>query len=243
MSFFCADLDRYSSMRLRVHLRLALLAIAPWISHCTSKPVDELPPAVVPVSGPQAVEQPSNVFLPGDDLELFVKEDASLNGVYPVREGGYIVMPRAGRLQVAGMTREQVEPRVKDFLQKSQLTQATVIVERRSRVATGGAGSINAGGQAIPRILVYITGSVPRSGPHAIPVPLGKKVGVYEALLISGGLGKFAMTEKIEVFRSDSEGKRRRSVVDLKPIMKGQAEDPPISEGDIINVPEKVFGF
>ncbi len=71
----------------------------------------------------------------------------------------------------------------------------------------------------------------------------GKSVGVYEALLISGGLGKFATPGKVEVFRSDSSGKRKKAIIDLRPIMKGEADDPAIAEGDIINVPEKVFGF
>jgi len=49
--------------------------------------------------------------------------------------------------------------------------------------------------------------------------------------------------DKVEVFRHDDSGKRRRAVIDLRPIMKGEAEDPPIADGDIIHVPAKVFGF
>jgi protein involved in polysaccharide export with SLBB domain len=213
-----------------------------YMTSCTSESSDgNFPQATMPVStSVQPVKQ--NVFQAGDVLELFVKEDSTLNGSYAVREGGYIVIPRAGRLDVAGFTREETEPRLKEFLQKSQLTQATVIVERMPG-KTAPTGMLNASGQSIPRVLVYITGSVPRSGGHAIPVPVGKSVGVYEALLISGGVGKFAATDKIEIFRFDSQGKRKKAIVDLRPIMKGEADDPPISEGDIINIPERVFGF
>ncbi|MEN3939844.1 polysaccharide biosynthesis/export family protein [Prosthecobacter sp. SYSU 5D2] len=213
------------------------------LASCAKTQSDEAfpgPVAVVPPTIGQPVKP--NAFRAGDTLELFVKEDSTLNGSYAVREGGYIVIPRAGRITVSGFTREEIEPKLKEFLQKSQLTQASVIVERLPGASSSsGPGSVS--GESIVRVPVYITGSVPRSGLHAIPVPPGKIVGVYEALLISGGLGKFATLGKVEIFRFDSSGKRKKAIVDLRPIMKGEADDPPISEGDIINVPEKVFGF
>lgn len=218
----------------------ALAALLPLLSQCTTEPAGELPAPQVPVTAP--VKADRYAFQVGDQLELFVKEDQTLNGSYLVREGGYIVIPRAGRVNVAGLTREESEPRVKEFLQKTQLKEASVIVERTPGSASQ-TGLTTASGQSIPRVMVFMTGSVPRTGGHQIPVPPGKSVGVYEALLISGGLSKFAQLDRVEVFRFDSAGKRKKAVVDLRPIMKGQADDPPISEGDIINVPAKVFGF
>ncbi len=181
-----------------------------------------------------------NSFKVGDTLELFVKEDATLNGSYLVREGGYIVIPRAGRISVAGQTRATAEAAVQEILQKTQLTAATVIVERTPQAgdATGFQQL-----QSMPKILIYVTGRVTRSGGHMIPIVNGRRVGVYEALLITGGLARFAQPQKVEVLRNDNTGKRHRAVIDLKPIMEGKAEDPPIEEGDIIHVPERVFGF
>lgn len=218
------------------------LALASSLTQCSTPPNDVLP-APTPQATTAPVKVPVGVFQNGDQLELFVKEDATLNGSYLVREGGYIVIPRAGRLSVAGLTREQAEPKVREFLQKTQLKEANVIVER-TPAASAAAGSASASGgvQALQRILVYITGSVPRAGVHYIPVTT-KNVGVYEALLISGGLGKFAQQDKVEVFRTDASGKRKKAVIDLRPIIRGERDDPPIAEGDIINVPEKVFGF
>ncbi len=234
MMFFCLN---SCSRLVAVSFLLALLP------QCSSGPSTDIPPPQPPVIVSKAPPPPSRpVFQKGDQLELFVKEDLTLNGSYVVREGGYIVIPRAGRVDVAGLTREEAEPRLKDFLQKTQLKEASVIIERNP-----GAGSVvgptTASGQTMPRVLVYMTGSVPKAGGYYIPVPPGKSVGVYEALLISGGMSKFATLGKIEVFRFDSAGKRKKSTIDLRPIMKGEADDPPISEGDIINIPEKVFGF
>ncbi|MCW0216821.1 MAG: polysaccharide biosynthesis/export family protein [Prosthecobacter sp.] len=230
-------------LRIKTPLKMAgastLLLI---LVHCSSDSSDNiLPPSEIkPVT---QIDPARNVFQIGDQLELFVKEDQTLNGNYLIREGGYIVIPRAGRVNVLGLTREQAEPKVKEFLQKSQLKEASVIVERTAGSVSNSGAVTDASGQVIPRVLVYITGSVPRTGGHSIPVPNGKSVGVYEALLISGGVGKFALVDKVEVFRFNAAGKRKKAVIDLRPIIKGEADDPPISEGDIINVPAKVFGF
>ncbi|SKA81807.1 protein involved in polysaccharide export, contains SLBB domain of the beta-grasp fold [Prosthecobacter debontii] len=232
--------------RFLIEARLGSAAlILTFLVQCTSRVENPtLPePLAVPVQT-QAPAAPKNAFVVGDQLELFVKEDSTLNGSYLVREGGYIVIPRAGRILVQGMTREEAEPKVREFLKKTQLKEASVIVER-----TSGAQGVNAGAlggaspQSANRILVYLTGSVPRSGAHQIVAPTARAMGVYEALLITGGLGKFAQLDKVEVFRTDSSGKRKKAVIDLRPIIKGEQDDPPIAEGDIINVPEKVFGF
>jgi protein involved in polysaccharide export with SLBB domain len=225
--------------------RLSLLVLPLIVSACKSTADSEnaLPPPVRGAALPVAAQPPakSMVFVAGDSLELFVKEDSTLNGVYEVREGGYIVIPRAGRIQVAGLDRLQAENRVKEVLQSTQLTQATVLVERRAKDAAPGAAGVSIA--EMPKLMVFITGAVPRSGVHHIPVPSGRPLGAYEALLISGGVNKFAREDRVEIFRTDSEGRRRRAVVDLRPVRLGQADDPPLGEGDIIHVPEKVFGF
>jgi uncharacterized protein YukE len=59
-------------------------------------------------SGPE-----DNIILPGDNLELFVVEDPSFNGRYPVRRGGYIIMPAVGRISVAGKTQQGAETEVR----------------------------------------------------------------------------------------------------------------------------------
>lgn len=183
----------------------------------------------------------SGLFAPGDFLELFVKEDATLNSSYPVRDGGYIVIPRAGRIMVAGLSRNEAEAKVKQVLQQTQLTEATVLVERTSKRAA----LVAAGGLSLStsKIMIYVTGAVFKPGTHNIPLPEGKNLGVYEALLISGGLARLAQDQRVEVIRADSTGKRHRALIDVRKIRQGLASDPAVAEGDIIHVPEKVFGF
>ncbi|MDI1310843.1 polysaccharide biosynthesis/export family protein [Prosthecobacter sp.] len=182
-----------------------------------------------------------DVFLAGDNLELFVKEDATLNNSYPVREGGYIVIPRAGRISVSGLSRAEAEARVKEALQGTQLTKATVLVERMSKSAqfasTPGAAS------TVPKIMVYITGAVKQPGTHFVPSSDGHSLGIYETLLITGGLGRLAQDQRVEVMRVNASGRRQRAIIDIRKVALGLADDPPVGEGDIIHVPEKVFGF
>ena len=223
--------------------RLGLFVCVLALGACAGKQVSvPLPPPAPPQTEKESSGDPlAGKFVAGDVLELFVKEDASLNGSYPVREGGYIVIPRAGRIPVAGMPRDGAEKAIKDYLQKTQLTEATVLVERTPARAARAAAT--GGPPGVPKLMVYITGNVPRSGVHYVPVPTGHQMGIYETLLVTGGTSRFAQDERIEVLRMDGSGRRQRAVIDLRPIKEGKQADPPVGDGDIIHVPEKVFGF
>lgn len=220
-----------------------LFLVASILSACSNQdaPAGNLPPLSGKPEIPAAPLIVKDTFQAGDNLELFVKEDATLNNSYPVREGGYIVIPRAGRIFVAGLTRSEAESRVKDALQGTQLTKATVLVERMSKSAllssTPGAAS------SVPKIMVYVTGAVKAPGTHFVPMVNGRSLGIYETLLITGGLGRLAQDQRVEVMRIDASGRRKRAIIDLRKVSQGLADDPPVGEGDIIHVPEKVFGF
>lgn len=212
-----------------VFLLTACLAIAGCSSSDNSLP--PIPQRAVPIDEPAPELLPFGV---GDRLELFVKEDSTLNGTYDVRPGGYILIPRAGRIPVVGLDRVQAELKVKQFLQQTQLTQASVLIEHLGR----------AGSQPVTnKVMIHLTGAVNRPGTHYIPLPDGKNVRAYEALLISGGLAKFAKTQSVEIIRADATGKLHRAMIDVRRISQGLAQDPMVGAGDIIHVPEKIFGF
>lgn len=230
-------------MQLSMILRPSLAILAFQLCSCTSDSLDsgDFPlPMVREVRG-ATKEEIKDVFSAGDNLELFVKEDETLNNSYSVREGGYIVIPRAGRISVLGLSRSQAEKQVKEALQRTQLTEATVLVERTSKQALL-AGSPEASA-AVPKIMIYVTGAVPRPGTHFVPLADGRSLGVYEALLITGGLSRLAQDQRVEVMRMDSAGRRHRAEFDLRRVRQGKDPDPPIGQGDVIHVPEKVFGF
>jgi protein involved in polysaccharide export with SLBB domain len=204
---------------------------------CADRSDVPLPPVMLPPPA-APVGQTNDVFIPGDSLELFVEEDPSFNGTYPIREGGYILIPRIGRIQISGLNREGAERHITQTLQKGQLAKAKVLVEH---IKLGRSPALSS--PETPKIMVYLTGSVAKPGVHLLPLVKSRPMGLYEALLITGGLTRFGNHGKVEILRADSSGRRARTVVDIRPIRDGKADDPPLSEGDIINVSEKVFGF
>ena len=222
------------------HLQLFLLTLASLslsLTSCQSPQTDSALPA--PRLPNQALPTTnSQNFQVGDQLELIVEEDPTFNANYEVRDGGYILIPKVGRVPILGLTRGDAENQVKQALEKQQLTKATVFVERRAK------NSALQAGQNATRISVFITGSVIRPGQHYVPLPTdGRPPGLYETILVTGGMAKFADDSKAKLMRADSQGVRRTMVVNLKSIQSGLTPDVPIGDGDIINVPEKVFGF
>lgn len=96
----------------------------------------------------------------GESLEIFVVEDEGFNGVYQVRRGGYILMPAVGRIPVAGLELEGAEAAIKAALERTQLTTATVLVERPSGTSLDGKQYIFLAGQfAKPGLTEMIVGA------------------------------------------------------------------------------------
>lgn len=216
-------------------------------------PPSDYPPPAIPVPepvapAPRAVSSrpPSGGSIrPGDTLELFVEEDDAFNGTYPVREQGDIIIPSVGRIQVAGLSMGSAGSRVETELESRHLKQATVILDRVGRAEVPGevAATQAAPPPTAPKFTIYLNGKVNRPGQHRIDLPKSGHLGVYEAILIAGGLSNFADPAKVHLLRNDAEGKKRKIPVNIANIEKGLEKDPAIGDGDIVVVPEKVFGF
>ncbi|WAC19640.1 polysaccharide biosynthesis/export family protein [Luteolibacter sp. SL250] len=197
-------------------------------------PSGDVPAASAP---PIVKQSQSNTIGIGDELEVFVKEDAVFNGTYRVRERGDIIIPDIGRIPVAGMDVESAERRVESYIEKGQIKNATVILDRTSSTTKKSPLS------GARQMLVYMTGAVVKPGQHMLTLPEGRSLGVYEAILISGGLGRFADEQNVYITRVDSKGIRHRIPVNTRLIRQGSSADPAIGYGDVVVVPEKVFGF
>lgn len=207
---------------------------------CKTKPALDTPPYNPnPSQRVQAPTDPKNIPIrPGEALDIYVLEDATLNGGYTVRAEGHIIFPTMGRIQLAGLTPSQAEARMKELLESQKLRVATVILDRTSML---GSNQSNATTQ---QMLVYITGKVARPGQHNLTVEIGKTMGVYEAILISGGFARFSNEAKAYVLRQAAPSQPKQKMpIDLKAVADGKLPDIPIRTGDIVVVPEKVFGF
>lgn len=207
-------------------------------------PVPEAPPAAPPRSAPRPSSGGS--IRPGDSLELFVEEDDAFNGTYPVREQGDIIIPSVGRIQVAGLSVGSAGARVKTELEARHLKKATVILDRVGRAESPreSAAAVHApAAPSAPKLTIYLDGKVKRPGQHKIDLPKSGRLGVYEAILIAGGLSNFADAARVHLLRNDAQGRKRKIPVNITNIEKGLEGDPAVGDGDIIVVPEKVFGF
>jgi protein involved in polysaccharide export with SLBB domain len=195
-------------------------------------PEDFLPPAV----SIERVVTPTTPLKPGDNIEIYVTEDTSLNGNHVVRREGHILLTGFGRFSVAGLSPSQAEAKLKAALEKSKLRVATVIIDRVLEVSEGTVDPSR-------RILVYLTGKVARPGQHALIVEPGKSIGIYQAIMITGGMDRFANPKKAYVVRATREDFKRNIALDLEKVAIGDSPDLPVHPGDVVVVPEKTFGF
>lgn len=176
--------------------------------------------------GADVVSGESDVLLPGENVELYVNEDASFNGKYQIRRGGYIILAQVGRIPVAGKTIEQAEAAVRRALEDSQLHHASVMLERISGtdVATGP--------------LILLNGEFKNARPYRIPS--GTAPTLVGVILSSGGVSEKADLTRVRVMRM-SGGRGVVEEVNVQKILDGNGggltSDVTLGEGDVITIP------
>lgn len=176
-------------------------------------------------------------FRAGDTLELYVLEDSTLDGKYPVRQTGDVIISRLGRVEAVGKTTREIESDIKSRLQKTQLKEATVIVDTSTLFGDGQ----DASGRS--KVAVYIYGQVAQQGLQEIPGMRGQSITCLDAVVHAGGFGPFANKKKVTIVRKTIERGNYTLSVDLKAVEEGHARDEELQSGDIIKVPTKMFGF
>jgi protein involved in polysaccharide export with SLBB domain len=171
------------------------------------------------------VEGGSKILVTGEPVQVFVVEDESFNGVYQIREGGYIIMPRIGRVQIAGKDLPDSEKSIKEALEASQLRQATVMVERTVESYAPGQANV-----------VYLAGEFKQTGP--LLVPSGYSPTITTIFIRSGGAKDSGDLTRVKLLRL-TEGKSLVEEVNVQAILDGAGLTPDVSvqPGDIVVVP------
>ncbi len=166
----------------------------------------------------------NSLILAGESIEVVVLEDDSLNGLYQVRRGGYIIMPRVGRISVAGKDASGAEKAIKEALQVNQIKDSTVMVERPQ----AGSGSDGA--------VIYLAGEFVHPGPWKIPQGVGPTA--VTTVLRSGGTTPAADLTKVRILRLVS-GQPLVEEVNVQAILDGVGlpSDLTLNPGDIVMVP------
>lgn len=163
----------------------------------------------------------------GDALEIFVKEDESFNGTYPIRIGGYIMLPRVGRVFVAGQDLPGAEKAIKAALEAEQVRRATVSVDRKQ------------GTLAEEGTVVFLAGEFARPG--ILRLPAGSIPTVVGVVLQSGGITEYGDLAHVRLLRLEGSVEITREV-NLRSILsdgRGLSGDLSLRPGDIIVVPAK----
>jgi polysaccharide export outer membrane protein len=89
------------------------------------------------------------------------------------------------------------------------------------------------------KIVIYVLGAVRLPG--AVQLSTSMPVTLLAAIAAAGGPTDSAKQSDIKIKRRNSTGEENLIKVNLKDILSGKTEDMPLSEGDIITVPESFF--
>ncbi len=91
----------------------------------------------------------------------------------------------------------------------------------------------------VEKVRIFVTGAVKQ--PDVYEVPHDEPLTVLKAVTLAGGTTDRAARKRVQIMRSDPEGKRVTLYADLRKIQRGKAEDPLLQKGDIVLVPESFF--
>jgi polysaccharide export outer membrane protein len=92
---------------------------------------------------------------------------------------------------------------------------------------------------AVERVRIFVSGAV--RNPDLYEIPREEPVTVLEAITLAGGTTDRAAEKRVQVIRTDEQGRRVAFEVDLKRIKRGKAEDPILERDDVVLVPESFF--
>jgi polysaccharide export outer membrane protein len=176
---------------------------------------------------PAALAQSASYRIqPGDQLQITVLEDETLNRQLLVTPDGRISVPLAGTVQVSGQTVDAVESTIADRLASNFAVRPNVFVALSSVDETAGLYT------------VYVLGQV--NGPGPIQVEQGTTL--LQALALAGGPARFAANKRIQLRRTDpSTGQEKLYLFNYKAVERGGSIQSMIAlrEGDVIIVPER----
>lgn len=173
---------------------------------------------------------------PGDVLAVEVLQDPSLNREVLVLPDGSISFPFAGNLPASGRTTSQVQDLIAQGIAPNFAVVPNVFVTVRQLRPPP---LLAAGQQPLePTIDIYVLGEV--GNPGLIAVPPGSTF--LQALALGNGFTNFAAQRRIQLRRTDPRtGQSSVTVFDYRAISDGAAllNDPVLSDGDVILVPER----
>ncbi len=169
---------------------------------------------------------------PGDTLEISVLEDANLNRQVLVRPDGRISVPLVGDIVAAGQSPEELTAAITAGLAPNFSIAPNVSVALSSVAPPVVSSGV------VATISVFILGEVNKPGAFEM-VP---GTTMLQALSISGGLGRFAASKRIQIRSTDPKtGTEYVRNFNYHSFVNGGASGGvlKLNDGDVIIVPER----
>ena len=151
-----------------------------------------------------------------DLLEIQVFGVDQLARTVRVNSFGMVSLPLIGGIAVGGMTAQEAEGQIARRLAENYLQdpQVSVFIKEYTNQR------------------VTIEGAVVKPGIY----PLRGQTTLLRTLAIAGGQGSLSDMNNVVVFRAGAGGKRDAQVYDVELIRRGELDDPPIVNDDVIVV-------
>ncbi|MEM7667694.1 MAG: polysaccharide biosynthesis/export family protein [Pseudomonadota bacterium] len=182
--------------------------------------------------GPAAA-QGAYLLKPGDQVEITVLEDPSLNRQVLVLPDGSISLPIAGTVQAAGLSPDQLATRVQRGFASAFVAPPTVTAS----VFGIASEALAEEDEETPEV-IYVLGEVQRPGVFAYEDPLT----ILQALALAGGPAQFAARDRIQIRRVGEDGGETLEIFDYDALEAGTAFVVPravLGDGDVVLVPER----
>jgi len=190
------------------------------------------------VIAPMAFAQGSYRIQAGDTLAISVLEDPNLNRSVLVRPDGGISLPIAGNIQAGGNSISAVERLVTERLASGFSIKPTVSVALASvgPIATAVAQQ-RALDAADTTIDIFFIGEVNGAGNQQVE----RGTSLLQAIASAGGLTQFAAESRIQLRRTDRNGRETIFLFDYDAVQDGAqiVNNLAVQSGDVIVVPER----
>jgi polysaccharide export outer membrane protein len=180
--------------------------------------------AVGSVAVSKLPDQVEYVVQPDDVLQITVYEEPSLTTKVRVTRAVDFNFPLLGRVDVNGLSVDQIEQKLTELLAKDYLVnpQVNMFIETYH-----------------PRY-VFVTGAVNKPGSYAI-LP-GQPTKVMEAVTMAGGFNEEAAINSTRIIRLENNEKKTIQVPVKDIIEKGdKTKDVEVLPNDVVFVPESFF--
>ena len=170
----------------------------------------------------------------GDTLEIRVLNEKECSINTKVDPSGKIRLVYIGMIDIAGLSISQIEVKIRNEYIKQKIFRNPTIIARISSYT--------------PKF-VYISGSVNKSGPFALPNE-ANAISITELINMSGGFNSIANKKKVSVTRAFRDKEQnvietKIYIVDVEALSSGRTKIKGqkwwIYPGDQVNVPERLF--